>query len=122
MKRSVLASSALAGVLVLAACSAAASPDVTKVRDPESVAAGAVLYETNCAGCHGPDLTGGRVPGSGLAPSLVAKTGPSDALLIEIVNRGRGFAMPSFASQLPAAEIASIIDYVRSVQAAQSAE
>jgi mono/diheme cytochrome c family protein len=103
----------------LAACTTSASPDVTKVRDPDSVATGATLYEANCARCHGADLTGGPAPAGGLAPSLAARVGPSDALLTEIVKRGRGFQMPSFATQLEEAEIASIIDYIRSIQADQ---
>jgi mono/diheme cytochrome c family protein len=103
----------------LAACSTSASPDVTKARDPASVAAGAILYEANCARCHGADLAGGPAPAGGLAPSLAARVGPSDALLTEIVKRGRGFQMPSFATQLEESEIASIIDYVRSVQVDQ---
>ncbi|MDH3605814.1 MAG: cytochrome c [Acidimicrobiia bacterium] len=108
--------------LVLAACGASASPDVTKVRDPASVEAGGALYQASCARCHGADADGGRVPGGPLAPSLVSKTGPSDQLLIEIVKRGRGLAMPSFATQLEEAEIASIIDFVRSLQVARLEE
>ena len=105
--------------VTLGACSTSASPDVTKVRDPASVTAGTALYEANCALCHGADLTGGRAPGGGLAPSLARKVGPGDAVLIEIVKRGRGFEMPSFATQLAESEIASIIDYVRTIQADQ---
>lgn len=103
----------------LAACSTSASPDVTKVRDPASVAAGAVLYEANCARCHGADLAGGRGESGGIAPSLAAKVGTGDAVLIEVVKRGAGLGMPSFATQLTENEIVSIIDYVRSVQAEQ---
>ena len=112
----------LSGLIValligLAACSTSASPDVTKVRDPASVAAGAGLYEANCARCHGADLGGGRGESGGLAPSLATRVGPSDAVLIEAVKRGAGLGMPAFATQLEESEIASIIDYVRSVQA-----
>jgi mono/diheme cytochrome c family protein len=101
------------------ACSAGTSPDVTAVRNPESVTAGAVLYEASCARCHGSELEGGRAEGGGIAPALITKTGPSDAVLIETVKRGRGFGMPAFATQLEEAEIASIIDYVRTRQAAR---
>ena len=110
---------AVAMLIGLAACSTSASPDVTKVRDPASVAAGTVLYEANCARCHGADLAGGRGESGGFAPSLAAKVGPGDAVLIEVVKRGAGLGMPSFATQLEENEIASIIDYVRCVQAAQ---
>ena len=116
MTRKSLATFGLAVGLLLTACGAGASPDVTRVRDAASVEAGAVLYEANCARCHRSDLGGGSYSG-GIAPSLAGKTGPSDATLIEIVKRGAGLGMPSFATQLEEAEIASIIDYVRSVQA-----
>lgn len=115
MRRTLIASGLVAAVL-LAGCGGGASPDVTRVRDAASVEAGSVLYEANCARCHAGDLTGGSYSG-GVAPSLTRKTGPSDQLLIEIVKRGRGLGMPSFATQLEESEIASIIDYVRSVQA-----
>lgn len=108
--------------LVLAACGASASPDVTKVRDPAAVAAGEVLYQANCARCHGEDADGGRVPDGPLAPSLVSRTGPSDQLLIDIVKRGRGLNMPSWQNQLDEAEIVSIIDFVRSLQVARLEE
>ncbi len=114
--RKMLSMVALVSCLLLAACVAQASSDVTKVRDQASIAAGVVLYEANCARCHRADLGGGSFSG-GIAPSLATKTGPSDATLIEIVKRGAGLGMPSFATQLEEAEIASIIDYVRSVQA-----
>ena len=117
MMRRRLTALALAGSLLLAACSTGASPDVTKIRDPASVSAGTELYEANCARCHRADLSGGTYSG-GIAPSLATKIGPSDATLIEIVKRGAGLGMPSFATQLEETEIASIIDYVRSVQAA----
>jgi mono/diheme cytochrome c family protein len=109
-------------LMASAACSTSASPDVTKVRDPASVAAGASLYEANCARCHGADLGGGRGESGGFAPSLAAKVGPSDAVLIEVVKRGAGLGMPSFATQLTEGDIASIIDYVRSVQVDQLEE
>lgn len=109
-------------LVVAAGCSAGASPDVTKLRDPASIAAGSALFQANCAACHGADLGGGRSPGGGLAPSLAAKVGPSDVVLIETVKRGRGFAMPAFDTQLTDGEIVSIIDYVRSVQVEQLEE
>jgi len=117
MMRKSLTLLALAASLLLAACSTGASPDVTKIRDAASVEAGKAAYEANCARCHRSDLSGGTYSG-GIAPSLATKTGPNDALLIEIVKRGRGLGMPSFATQLEEAEITSIIDYVRSVQVA----
>lgn len=120
MKRTIAV--ALLGALVLAACGGGTSSDVTKVRDPASVAAGKDLYEANCAACHGSDLDGGRVPDGPQAPSLSSKTGPDDAVLIEIVKRGRGVYMPTFGTQLKEAEIASIIDYVRSVQVSRLEE
>lgn len=93
------------------------SSDVTDLRDPASVAAGEALYEASCARCHGADLDGGRTPSGASAPSLAALTAKSDAALIETVKRGRGLGMPSFQTQLEEAEIVSIVDFVRSVQA-----
>lgn len=115
-RRLALASTLL---VVLAGCSVQESPDLTRVRDPASVAAGTGLYQANCARCHGADLAGGRGESGGLAPSLVAKVAASDAVLLERVKRGAGLGMPSFATQLEENEIASIIDYVRSVQVEQ---
>ncbi|NNC93525.1 MAG: hypothetical protein HKN80_13665 [Acidimicrobiia bacterium] len=112
----------MALLIGLTACSTSASPDVTKARDPASVEAGSVLYDANCARCHGADLAGGRGQSGGIAPSLVAKVGSDDGVLIEIVKRGAGLGMPAFATQLAESEIASIIDYVRRVQADQLEE
>ena len=107
-------------LLVATGCSGGgASPDLTLPRNPDSVAAGEALYVTNCASCHGVEAAGGRVPGGGRAPSLVAKTGVSDAILTEIVKRGRGLNMPSFSALLDDGEIASLVDYIRTVQVAQ---
>lgn len=80
--------------------------------------AGAVLYQANCARCHGAELEGGRAEGGQPAPSLASRTSRSDAALTQTVNRGRG-QMPAFRDQLTESEIASIIDFVRSVQAAR---
>lgn len=101
----------MALALVVAGCgSPEPSPDLTLPRDPASVAAGMVLYESNCAQCHGADLTGGRGPG------LWDKTALDDAALAETMERGRGLGMPSFGNELSDDEIASIVDYIRSIQ------
>ncbi len=117
MLRAKLWTGALLAV-VLASCGSGSNlhADVTLIRDPGSVAAGAVLFEANCALCHAADLTGGTTPSGERAPSLANKTGSSDASLTETAKRGRGLGMPSFEDQLEEAEIASIIDFIRSVQ------
>lgn len=104
-------------VIVLAGCGGGTSSDLSIPRDPASVAAGQALYAVNCARCHGEDLDGGRVPGGGAAPSLLGAARLSDAVITATIERGRGMNMPAFGTQLEDAEIASIVDYVRSVQA-----
>ena len=106
-------------VLLAAGCGGGPSADLDRARDPAAVEAGEALYEANCAACHGSDLQGGRAPGGARAPSLAAKVGPDDVILIEIVKRGRGLSMPSFGTQLTEDEIVSIIDYVRTIQAGE---
>ena len=108
--------------LALAACGGGTSTDVTRVRDPASVDAGRTLFEANCALCHGSDLEGGPGDRGGVAPALATMTGPDDVALIETIKRGRGLYMPSFGTQLEEAEIASIVDYIRSVQVTRLGE
>ena len=108
-------------LVVVAGCGGEASSDLSIPRDPASVAAGEPLYAANCARCHGEDLDGGRVPGGGAAPSLLGAARLSDEVITATIVRGRGMGMPAFGTQLDDTEIASIVDYVRSVQAADAA-
>jgi mono/diheme cytochrome c family protein len=97
--------------LAAAACGGSAHSDVTAVRDPESVLAGADLYAANCAQCHGAALEGGS------ATQLVSKElGHPDSDFVEWINNGKG-NMPAFPD-LTGDEVQAIVDFVRSVQAA----
>jgi cytochrome c551 len=87
--------------------------DVTKPRNPDSVAAGAVLYVEHCASCHGEDLTGGDD-----GPNLVtSELGHPDADFVEAITDGKD-DMPGFGSKLSAEEINALVDFVRTAQAA----
>ncbi len=110
--RMLIAAAALFG-LGLAACGGdEAHPDVTADRDAASVAAGEAIYQENCAGCHGAALEGGAGPGL-----VDAELGHPDSDFVEAITNGKG-EMPAFGGQLSAEEIASAVDFVRSVQAA----
>ncbi len=112
-----MAATALGVMLLIGACgSSEPSPDLTLPRDPGSVAAGAVLYDANCAQCHGADLGGGR------GPNLATRVGRDDASIRVIIQRGRGVVMPAFDDLLTDPEIASIIDYIRTIQVEQRTE
>ncbi len=100
--------------LVATACGGSAHSDVTAVRDPDSVLAGADLYAANCASCHGAALEGGA------ATQLVSKElGHPDSDFVEWINNGKG-GMPAVAQDagLTTDEVQAIVDFVRSVQAA----
>lgn len=100
--------------LLAAACGGGAHSDVTAARDPNSVLAGADLYAAHCAACHGAALEGGT------GPQLVTKElGHPDSDFVEWITNGKE-AMPAVAQQagLTPEEVQSIVDFVRSVQAA----
>lgn len=71
---------------------------------------GQKLFLDNCAACHRPNGLG--VPGAfpALAGSKVAQGDPKEP--IGRILNGRG-GMPSFASELSDADIASVLTYVR---------
>jgi mono/diheme cytochrome c family protein len=99
--------------LVLAACGGDPHPDVTMDRDAASVAAGEAIFAESCAVCHGEGMEGGT------GPALVdAELGHPDSDFIVFVTDGKGSEMPAFGDTLSSEEIASVVDYVRSVQAA----
>lgn len=88
--------------LVLAGCS-----------DPGPETFGQELFEQTCANCHGANGQGG--PGR---PAIGAGSDAmtlSDVQLLGVMNVGPG-AMPSF-SRLTAEQLASLVDYIRVLQA-----
>lgn len=73
------------------------------------------LFQTKCIICHGAD--GGATTPAGKALQAPAFNAPqveqaSDADLIAIVTKGKG-KMPSFSTQLSAAQIKELVAYVR---------
>jgi mono/diheme cytochrome c family protein len=102
--------------LLIVACGDDVHPDVTAVRDPDSVAAGADLFAAGCANCHRDDLSGD------IGPNLItSELGHPDSDFIDAVTNGKG-DMPAFGTELSPAEIEQVVDFVRSVQAANLAE
>ncbi len=77
----------------------------------EEAGDGEKLFMDNCAECHQPDGRGLR----GVYPSLVAseivRGSGVDVALQLIIGRGE---MPSFAGALTAAEMAQLINFIRS--------
>lgn len=91
---------------------------VTKVRD---IKAGQTIYNNRCAICHGETGKGnGRIANSIKAPTPYNLTLSilSDDNLKQIITKGgaavsRSFGMPSWEKELSAAEIESVIDYIK---------
>jgi cytochrome c551 len=103
---------AVAAALIAGACGGDPHSDVTKARDASSVAAGATIWAAACAQCHGDNLQGGSGPGL-----VDAELGHPDSDFIDVVTNGKG-SMPALGGELTAEEIVQVVDYVRSVQAA----
>lgn len=75
------------------------------------VSTGEMVYTTTCQECHMPDAQGavgaGRYPALADNRKLASKQYP----MIMVVNGSK--AMPSFARQLSAEQIAAVVNYVR---------
>jgi len=79
------------------------------------------LYKSHCAMCHGDDGTSNTPAGKALgalAYGAPAVKKASDAQLEEAIAKGKG-QMPPFGSQLSAAQIKSLVAYVRELGAKQ---
>jgi mono/diheme cytochrome c family protein len=101
-------------------------PDGTAARPPAGplrVRSGAAVFQIYCQPCHGPGGKGDGLvaargfppPPSLLAPHAAQLTGDQ---LFEIVTRGQK-NMPSYASQVPAAERRAAVAYIRVLQGAR---
>lgn len=96
--------------------------------DPAGNDLGAQLYEVKCSGCHGLEGEGTYAPE--LADGAVLRAFPDEADEIALVTAGSGGgAMPGFAGELTAEEIAAIVAFTReemagapSAAAAESAD
>lgn len=87
-------------------------PDVTVPRPPASVTAGGEIFAARCTSCHGANLRGG------IGPSLASVgNGQPDAFYVDRVTNGKG-GMPAFGDDLAEDEIRSVVDFIRSIQAA----
>jgi putative heme-binding domain-containing protein len=75
-----------------AAPPAAVSGKEHGLKDPASIAAGALLYQNSCGGCHGPDGIGGRGPN--LVRQLESHGLKDDELFAVIRNGVPGTDMP----------------------------
>ena len=100
---------AVAGVAVSSAAIAALSVDIA--RGGYEQQSGEELYRGICQGCHMPDAKGaigaGAYPALANNARLIARQYP-----ISVVISGQR-AMPSFGADLSDAQIANVINYVR---------
>lgn len=73
---------------------------------------GAALYRAICQGCHMPDARGAR--GAGIYPALAANPKLASAAYpaLTVLQGRRG--MPAFGDSLSDAQIAEVVNYVRS--------
>ncbi|MFT3789940.1 MAG: cytochrome c [Rudaea sp.] len=110
---------AVAAVFALCAGAAASAAEADKVPPLENLVSnnkfvgedGAVLYHAVCQGCHMPDAKGAE--GAGHYPALAANPKLASALYPAItILKGRN-AMPEFAPVLSDAQVAAIVNYVR---------
>lgn len=76
----------------------------------EQAEAGERLFLDNCAECHQPNGKGIRGVYPSLAASEIVRGSGADVALQLIIGRGE---MPSFAGALSAAEMATLINFVR---------
>jgi cytochrome c551 len=74
---------------------------------------GGELFGVGCAACHGADLSGGTGPDIG--PGSNSGVGLSDQQLAGVIRVGPG-SMPAYGLRLTAAQIDSLVVYMRLVQ------
>ncbi len=94
--------------------------------DPASIERGAELYQSYCASCHGETGMGDGPAGASLTPppSPLARTAPklSDGYLYWRIAEGGlafGTSMPSFGTALTEQDIWDIINFLRTMEAAE---
>jgi mono/diheme cytochrome c family protein len=79
---------------------------------PATEMTGKDIYEGICQGCHMPDARGAK--GAGVYPALAGnKKLASKAYPALVVIRGQK-AMPEFGSSLSDAQVANVVNYIRS--------
>lgn len=103
-----------AGVLLGLAFAVAAGPAGAQGFGPGSYSeqTGEALYKGVCQGCHMPDAKG--AVGAGAYPALAANRKlTAKAYPVLVVLRGQK-AMPEFGSSFTDAQVAEVVNYVRS--------
>ncbi len=110
---------ALAGLVALTGLFAACE---TTGRDPaRSPVNVAPIYASVCARCHGFDGRGGPPGLGGQAPrnfcDAAFQAARTDAELEEVIRKGKGTLMPSFATAFSPDEVKALARYVRSFSA-----
>ena len=73
---------------------------------------GATLYRAICQGCHMPDARGAS--GAGMYPALAANVRLASADYPVVTVLGGRNGMPSFADYLDDAQVAEVVNFVRS--------
>ena len=86
---------------------------------PGDAAKGKDVFEGTCLACHNADSTDPKV-GPGLKgvfkkATLANKKKPSDASVLEIINKGSGGTMPPLADQLTDQEKVDVIAYLKTL-------
>ena len=89
--------------IALMACAACAPTELVD-------ASGAQIYEQLCARCHGVELEGGSAPPMDIA-------GATDEELATVIRQGEG-TMPSYENTLSDAQVARVVDFLRSAATA----
>jgi mono/diheme cytochrome c family protein len=99
--------------LAVAAALVAGGPAVAQFNDPAHFRQqdGAALYRDICQGCHMPNGKGAA--GAGAYPALAGneKLGAAGYPVLVVMNGQK--AMPGFAGMLSDAQIAAVVNYVR---------
>jgi mono/diheme cytochrome c family protein len=82
-----------------------------------SSSSGADTYRTHCVSCHGTDGHGSAVGKSLHVADLDSPQvqQQSDAQLMDVIKNGRG-NMPPFSGSLSETQIASVIQYIRTLK------
>jgi mono/diheme cytochrome c family protein len=100
----------LVTLLTLGAGAARAQIDIATGGYPQKT--GEALYKGLCQGCHQPDAKG--AVGAGAYPALAANTHLQSAAYPALVILGGRKAMPSFGPDLSDAQVAGVVNYIRS--------
>ncbi|RLD06625.1 MAG: hypothetical protein DRI32_02260 [Chloroflexi bacterium] len=82
---------------------------------PETSENGETLFAENCIRCHGEDGTG-LENAADLTNSERMSRYP-DAMLAAVIEKGNGNGMPAFGDELNNTEIASLVTYLRGIEA-----